>query len=50
MLEKYYGKSVLNAVMALYPEYKWRAWEFKRLPANYWKAAIARKDLSQCVY
>jgi len=43
----YYKDSILAAVEAEYPEHRWRAWNFSRLPQDYWTDLAARFALDE---
>ncbi len=37
ILSKYYEGELVAALKDLYPDHKWLLWQFKRVPANWWK-------------
>lgn len=37
MISNYYNSSAWQAVMAVYPDYKWEHWRFHKVPQGYWE-------------
>ena len=42
ILLKYYGSSVINLVVAEYPEHAWSYWNFERSPRGWWDELVQR--------
>ncbi len=37
MLSRYYSNSLVRALHSLYPDYPWKPWKFRSVPAGYWE-------------
>ena len=44
ILAHYYGNSVANMLLNIYPEHKWELWRFNKVPQKWWKSLENQRE------